>query len=283
MRRGSVFALAIVSIVLLGTTFLYFSKYKKSETSYVELQAENQSTQMRYSNAIGEIATIQDSLNAIVLGEDAVQLPAASQAEVQLPGTMHDQVLTRISMLKGAIERTKERIEVLDARLKRNGVKIAGMEKMIAGLKRSVAEKEVRISELQVQVDTLQTQVTGLTVAVQNKDQEIVAKQEEIATVFYTIGSKKELIDTGVVQSKGGVLGMGKTLKPSGYFSGATLTPLDTDQETVIHISAEKAQVLTAQPVSSYVIEQISKDTVQLRIVDPKEFRKVKQVVILTT
>jgi uncharacterized coiled-coil protein SlyX len=283
MRKSSVVALALVSVLLLGTTALYFSKYKQSVTSFTDLKAENESTQLRYSHAIGEIATIQDSLNAIVLGEDAVALPAASNAEMDLPGTQKDQVLTRIAMLKAAIERTKDRIEILDARLKKNGVRMAGMEKMIAGLKRSLAEKEVRISELTVQVDTLQSQVTGLNVAVANQKYEIDTKQEELATVFYTMGSKKDLIKTGVVTSNGGVLGVGKTLKPSGYFNGATLTPMNTDQETIIQIPAEKAQVLTPQPTSSYVIEPVSKDMVQLRIVDPKEFRKVKQVVILTT
>jgi len=81
---------------------------------------------LRYDRAVGEIVTIQDSLNAIVLGPDAARLiPAGRQVETQLPGTLHDQVLLRIATLKDAIERTKDRIEQLDARLKKSGVKIA--------------------------------------------------------------------------------------------------------------------------------------------------------------
>jgi uncharacterized coiled-coil protein SlyX len=277
MRKSLVFALALISVVLIGTTAVLYSKYQKSVASYAEMKEEDESTRLRYGHAIGEIATIQDSLNAIVLGEEALQtLPAHREVEAQLPGTLHDQVLTRIATLKGAIERTKDRITELDAKLRKNGIRIAGMEKMIAGLRKSVAEKEDRIAQLTTQVDTLQTQVTGLTVAVEDK-------QQELATIFYMVGSKKELVRSGVVASEGGVLGIGKTLKPSGHFDEAAFTRLDTDQETVIRIPAKKAQVLSAQPVTSYVLEPLGTDMVELRILDPKEFRKVKQVVILTT
>jgi len=227
---------------------------------------------------------IQDSLNAIVLGEEAVRnLPARNDVEVQAPGTLHDQVLTRIATLKSAIERTKERIEVLDTRLKRNGVKIAGMERMIAGLRKSALAKEEQIASLTTQVDTLQTRVAGLNTEVEVQHQVLTEKQTELATIFYTIGSKKQLKEAGIVESKGGVLGLGKTLKPSGVFVESAYKPLNTDQEMVIQIPAEKAQVLSAQPVSSYVLQPISKDMVELRIVDAKAFRKIKQLVILTT
>jgi hypothetical protein len=33
--------------------------------------------------------------------------------------------------------------------------------------------------------------------------------------------------------------------------------------------------------VASYVIQPVSKDVTELRIVDPKEFRKVKHLIIL--
>jgi len=284
MRKPTVVVLALVSLLLVGTTGIFYSKYRKSVASYTQLKSEDESTRLRYGAALTEIATIQDSLNAIVLGEDGMRgVAARSQAEVQLPPTVHDQVLEHIAMLKGAIERTKDRIQVLDTRLKKNGIKIAGLEKMLAGLRRSVAEKETRIAELNTQVDGLQTQVTGLSVTVEQKTQEVTDKQRELATVFYAMGTKKELTKSGIVTAKGGVLGLGKTLKPSGTFNEAAFTPLDTDQENVIRIPSDKAQVLSAQPLSSYVLAPVGKDMVELRIVDPKEFRKIKQVVILTT
>jgi len=168
MRRTGVFVLAIVAVLLLAATAVSYSKYRQSLANYQQATAEQENMRNRYDRAVGEIVMIQDSLNAIVLGEEAVRnLPARNDVEVQVPGTLHDQVLTRIATLKSAIERTKERIEDLDSRLKKNGVKIAGMERMLAGLRKNVAEKEEHIAQLTTQVDTLQTRVAGLSTEVE--------------------------------------------------------------------------------------------------------------------
>jgi predicted nucleic acid-binding Zn-ribbon protein len=287
MRRPLAVALGLIGVLLLGATIVSYSKYRKSTADYAQATANEESMRQRYDGAVNEIVMIQDSLNAIMLGGDAV-LPDVRQPEV--PETIHDTVLSRIAVLKASVERTKGRIEELDARLKRGGVKIAGLEKMIARLRESVTEKEARIADLSTQVGTLQTQVAGLSTEVETKQQDLAQKQQELtdkqhelATIFYTMGTKKELTRSGVVASRGGVLGLGKTLEPSGTINQSAFTPLDTDQESVIRIPSDKAEVLSAQPVSSYVIQHVGKDAVELRIVDPKEFRKVKHLVILRT
>ena len=289
MRRGVVFLMAIGCVVLLGATAVSYSKYKKSDAQFRQATADQADMQQRYDRAVSEIVSIQDSLSAIVLGpNESGTVPPSTQLET--PQTLHDTTLQRIAMLKSAIERTKDRIEVLDARLRKSGVKIEGLERMIAGLKSSVADKEQQIAALNGQVDTLSTRVAGLSTQVDEqqaeltvKQDEITAKQHEIATVFYAVGSKKELTTSGVVESKGGVLGLGKTVKPTGQFNEASFTPLDTDQENVIRIPAGKAQVISAQPATSYVIQPVDKETSELRIINAEEFRKVKHVVILTT
>ena len=277
MRKSSGVIFAIIGVALLIAVGVFYSKYKKYEADYTRMTAEELETRQRYDQAIAEIATISDSLNAIAVGEDGAVLPARSQSEVMLPPSTRDQALERIAMLKGSLERTKERIRELDARLKKSNVRIAGLERMINGLKKNVTEKEMQIASLGTQVDTLQTRVAGLSA-------DVVDKERELSTIYYTVGSKKELMNAGVVVSKGGVLGLGKTLKPSGQFNDNYFTTLDTDQESVIRIRTEKAaQILSQQPTSSYMLMPAGDDTWELRILDPKEFRKVKHLVILTT
>ncbi len=287
MRRPVGFVLAAVAVLLLGATAVSYSKYKKTQSDFEQATANQEQMRQRYENAVTEIVSIQDSLNAIVLGEDKVAT-TRNDVEVNEPGTLHDNVQARLAELKGAIERTKDRIEELDHRLKRSGVKIAGMERMIAGLRQSVTEKEEKIAQLNGQVDTLETRVTGLTTDVETKQQELSAKQEELmarqqelATVFYTMGTKKELSKSGVVESKGGVLGLGKSPKLTGQYDQSRFTALNTDQENVIRIPYQKAVVLSAQPVTSYSIQPVSKEMVELHILNPTEFRKVKHVVIV--
>ena len=297
MRNTVAVVVTFVGILLLGAIGVTYSKYQKAQGDFVQATAQAAEMQTRYDRAVSEVVMIQDSLNTIVLGPNAADLaPMKQDLELRTPETLHDTVLSRIASLKSAIERTKVRIEELDARLARSGVKISGLEKMIAGLRSRVAEKETRIAELNSQVDTLGVRVAGLTTQVEvqqqdiaMKDQDIAMKQadiaqkrEQLATVFYTIGTKKELTTAGVVASKGGVLGFGKTLEPSGQVNEAAFTRLDTDQENVIRIPVptKKVQVLSAQQVTSYVLRPVG-ETTELHIVNPEEFRKIKHVVIL--
>jgi len=288
MRKSGVIALALIGLLFLGGTVLYYSKYRQSEAEFSQMTAQEHETRIKYGQAINEISMIHDSLNTIVLGE-APLLQGHAQSEVPLPPTVRDQVLGRISMLRAGLERTKERIQALDAKLKRNGVQISGLQKMIAGLKKSVAEREESIAQLNTQVQSLQTRVAGLTADVNTKEmelttkqQELTEKQRELATIFYTVGTKKELQRAGVVVAEGGVLGVGKSLKTSTQFDESLFTPLNTDQESVIRLPAtHRVLILSAQPASSYTLRITGKDEMELQITNPNEFRKVKHLVIV--
>jgi len=106
--------MALIAVLLAGATIMSYSKYKKSAADFAQAKADEESMRQRYDGAVSEIVMIQDSLNTIMLGGEAV-LPEGRQVEEQ-PGTLHDTVLSRIAMLKASVERTKDRIEELDAK-----------------------------------------------------------------------------------------------------------------------------------------------------------------------
>jgi hypothetical protein len=55
-----------------------------------------------------------------------------------------------------------------------------------------------------------------------------------------------------VIISKGGLLGMGKTILPSPNASIDAFQTIDTDQETVIRTASKEVKVVTPQSVNSY-------------------------------
>jgi hypothetical protein len=277
MRRTSVLMVTLLALLLLGATGVFYAKYHKAETDYAQMKSDDDNTRQRYGQAINDIAAIQDSLNTIVLGtEEAKMIPAQLESEMRLSENRGDEAMARIAVLKAGIERTKVKIEDLNATLARNGVKIEGLEKVIHGLRRSVAQREAQIAHLTTTVDSLTTNVNTLTADVEDN-------RKELGTIFYAMGNKKALETSGVLVAKGGVLGVGKTLVPSREAREGAFTTLDTDQETVIQIPAKKAQVVSAQASSSYVLEPSGDGFMELRITDPHEFRKIKHVVILTS
>lgn len=289
MRKSVQYGLIALVILLAGSTAVLFANYQKKSTEYTEVKANEETTRNRYAQTIDAIAEIQDSLNAISVGEGSVQMVSGQlQNEKQLNGADSKDALDRIAMLRSSISRNKERILQLESSLKKSGNKVAGLQKMVANLKTSVADREAQVAELSNRVDALGTQVAGLTTEVEQNHQTIQAKDEsleqrrrELATVFVAVGDKKTLETQGVLIAKGGLLGIGKTLAPSGATASGAFTPLDTDQETSIPTNAAKAKVVSAQPPSSYELVLVD-GKMTLHILDPNEFRKVRQLVIVT-
>lgn len=292
MRKSLPITLGAVIVLLLAGTAVLFTKYNKTTSDYADLKTADEASQQRYAQTIDAIAEIQDSLNAISLGDTSVQMISRDLAAEQKLGRPNgEEAMERIAALRSVVQRSKERIRNLESSLKVSGSKVKGLQKMLAGLKKSVAEKETMIAQLSDQVNGLQTQVTGLTtevqenqVAISQRDSTIEDRRKELATVFVAIGTKKELEQQGVIVAKGGVLGLGKSFRPANAPTQTAFTPLDTDQETVVRTAAtklDKAKVLSAQPAGSYELVTVD-GHVELHILDPKEFRKIRQLVILT-
>jgi len=289
MRKPIQFVLAAVIVVLIAATGILYSKYQRSTADYTDMKTQEETARSHYGEAINSIAEIQDSLNAIMIGNQSLGLtPSEMQSEGRLSPERSNEALNRIALLKASIERTKVKIQDLDSRLHKSGVKVAGLEKMVANLKKDVADKEGQITMLTAQVDSLNTRVTGLVTEVQENQDTIRTqaasledRRRELDTIYYLIGDKHALTQAGAVVAKGGVLGLGKTLQPSGTANESMFTAMDIDQDQVIRIPSAKARVLSAQPITSYTL-QPDGNQMELHILDPKEFRKVKHVVILT-
>lgn len=288
MRRPVMFALVAVIIVLVASTAIYYQRYRQSAQEYADSKAAEEAARTSYGNAIQSIGEIQDSLSAIAVGDSSLRMRAGMNTE----GGRAEQdreALERIAVLKAGVERAKTRIHDLEVNLHRSGIKMAGLQKLIAGLKRDVGDREQTIASLSSQVDSLHTTVNVLNTSVAEKSDTIATqtanlevKRRELDTIYYVIGDKKSLRDQGILTAKGGVLGLGKTLKPTGDYLPTHFTALDLDQDTVVRIPAKKAQILSEQPPSSYQIAQVG-DQLELRITDPTQFRAVKHLVIMTS
>jgi predicted RNase H-like nuclease (RuvC/YqgF family) len=289
MRKSVQAVLGVALVVLLAATVVLFMRYQKTSADLAETRTAEQTARSNYTEAFNAIAEIQDSLNAISVRDGEVKLsPQNLQAEQKLSEPSRAEALESIALLNASIQRTKVKISELEENLKQSGIKVAGLQKMVKNLKHSVTEKQEQVAQLTEEVNQLQTRVTGLETTVQEKDQTIASKDQTIeekrkesATILYIVGTKKELTAQGIAISKGGVLGLGKTLQPSGRFNEALFTSLDTDQETVVRAPSAKIKILSPQPVSSYEL-RVEGNQTEIHILDPKEFRKVKHLVIVT-
>ena len=289
MRTPLITTLIVAVVALLAATFYLARTNQHSRAQVAELESSVATSHQQYSEAFRDIAEIQDSLGAIPLGNGPARLiPSGAHAEQRLSDPDRQQALDRIAQVNATIARTKVRIHELEARLHKDGVKTAGLQKLVANLKHQVTDKEQVVAQLTEQVNSLQTRVAGLETNVQQthdslqvSSQTLADRQHELGTVYYLIGSKQQLTTSGVIVARGGVLGLGKTLHLTGAFNENQATALDTDKQTAIDAPAAKVRLLSAQPASSYQFVAAGTHST-LQILDPVEFRKIRHVVIMT-
>lgn len=287
MRKTLIPLLAVALVLLGGLSAWLLVQSHNSKLAYQDLSAAEESSRQSYNRTLDAIAEIQDSLDVITPRDSSFQVvPGSLAAEQEMAGPDGRKALERIATLRASIERSRERIQRLETKLQSEGARVGSLRRMVANLNRTLEERQHTLDDMSARVEALQGQVGTLETEVQQKNETIVAKdnsledrRRELATVYYVVGTKQELTQQGAVVATGGVLGMGKTLLPTGK-SGMGL-PLDTDVATVVRTDAAKARVVTPQPAGSYELRLVD-GRMELHILNPEEFRKVRQLVIVT-
>lgn len=280
--------LVLVAVAMLVCIVLLVRGYRRQSAQYAESRLAEEAVREQFNAALESIAEVQDSLAAIAPAEaHLMDLSRAAEMGAQVTGTQKERMLNTIADIRTSIRNTRQRVRDLERNLESSHTEVAGLRKIVEGLKRSVAEKEATIQQLSGMVDSLVVTVAGLRADVIHDQETIVAQQQvieerrqEIGTVYYTIGTKRDLKTRGIIVERGGIIGIGKSVHLSGSLPTAGFIALDTDRVKEIAIAGKEPKVLSSQSDASYEL-QAGEGGATLRILDAREFRKVKYVVIM--
>ncbi len=289
MRKTIVPFLVGAVVLLAALSAWLFVQNRDAGSRYRELSVAETASRESYNRTLDAIAEIQDSLDVITPRDSAFGvIPGTLAAEQEMAGPNSRRALERIATLRASIQRSRDRIQRLESDLKRSGSRVGALNKMIANLNRNLADRQHTLDEMSARVQELQGTVTTLETTVQETRDTLVARDASLeesrranATVYCIVGTKQELEKQGAVVAKGGILGLGKTLLPTGHVPEGAGLALDTDVSTVVPTNAAKARVLTPQPLASYELKLVD-GRMELHILDPEQFRKVRQLVIVT-
>lgn len=156
-------------------------------------------------------------------------------------------------------QQLKMMLENLQAQLDAKTLEIAAMQKKLA-------DKDIHIEELDKTVEQLNKT---------NNEQEQTIKQQsdELNTVWYAIGTKRELKDQNILDG-------GDVLKESDanfdYFTKADMNKL-----TTIDTHARRAKLLTTHPDGSYTLTRGANKQYTLEITDAKSFWSVSRYLVI--
>ena len=265
-------------------------------------EAEAQNEQLK--GDLRETLATQDSLLVLVNDiSDGMSQIKDLEKIIATPGSLgesasrRDQIKNDMIAIQKALQERRERLAELEKKLADTGGESSTLKRTVSNLKAQIAEQQteiatltnqlasanIRIEELNAQVSDLNSDVdslnTGLTAEREQKEaaqEAATAATNELNTVYYAIGTGKELKEKKILES--GFLRKTKLMQAD--FQQSYFTTADKRTLTTIPLHSNKAKVLTTQPKDSYTIMDQNGQKV-IKITDPAKFWQLSNFLVI--
>jgi hypothetical protein len=195
---------------------------------------------------------IQDNLDSIKIRAKIMDMGGNGEGRDK-----KSMIIADMRFIGDLMMKNKQELEAMKRKLGSSGMKNTELEKMLAHLTEELTEKDADIAALQSKLAeanvNLKSEIDKFndSMNVINTQHQVIAQQN---TIYYAIGTKKELENKGVIMKKGGVLGVGgtETLKSNtntSYFTSSDMYSIHT-----LPLYSKVDKIITNHPTSSYTI-----------------------------
>lgn len=252
--------LLFVALIALQSTSCT-EKYKKE---IERLQAINDSLENKGSEKDNVTMTYVKAFNEIQRNLDEIKMKEklitqVSELDPEQRKSKEEEINNDISAIYELLLKNKQIVDDLRRQLKGAGKKRAELEQMIASLNGQIESKDAEISQLKTDLANKQLVIRHLeknlaAMETVNLEKEAVISQQVIEknTVYYIIGTRKNLEEQNIVTKEGGFIGLGKSRKVSEDFDKSLFTMADQRDLKALPVFSRKARLLTIHPAASY-------------------------------
>ncbi|HOI02295.1 MAG: Chromosome partition protein Smc [Candidatus Cloacimonetes bacterium ADurb.Bin003] len=287
MKATTAIIVAVLAILTIVFAVLWINANGKSK----DIMKSNEELKKLYETSTSTINEIQSSLESL---EQDLSGQLFTQKEI--PGTSPEErrnrIISSIANMRDQIEADKKKIATLEKQLATSKSQLKGVQEIVNKLKASISEKEQIMDELQQRLgilnETLETERRTSAEEIQKREMTITEKEQQITqqsieanTIYYVYGTRKELMSKGIMDRKGGLLGIGKvsTVRQNIPIEQFTSMNLLETQQISFPATKKGYSILTNHPATSYKVEKEGDQNI-LTILDATNFRKQKFVVI---
>jgi predicted RNase H-like nuclease (RuvC/YqgF family) len=194
---------------------------------------------------------------------------------------VRSQLTGRIESIRGTLRDNSEKLTALQKKLNQNRKQYASLQAMVDNLKKTVEEREQSIAALQVRVASLEGEVAEKSTMVAARDSVIGVRQKQISTVYYIVGTKRELEKKGIIRDEGGFLSIGETTVLASGLDKSLFTPVDRDNDRIFHVDGKIDEILPKRNPDFYTQEKVGGKESLLTVADADHFWQDKYLVIL--
>jgi hypothetical protein len=211
---------------------------------------------------LDDLNDIQDNLDRIKEREKIITMRS--------PGDMDDRQMTvaEIKELDDWIVSNDKKMNDLQVMLKKMDVKNTKLESLVAHLTQEIAEKDEEISGLQAKLSKANDSVRLVTARF-NDSMGVIrnqrAQMSELSAVYYITGTMKDLKDEGIIDKKGGFIGVGRVAVLNPSISKNKFIKTNPLSLKGFSLHGKFRRIITMHPDQSYkVIAGVKTDSVSI-------------------
>ena len=257
---------------------------KELETKIITQQKLNDSIQAIIVSKDNEIESLFQDLNSIEQSLSEVSSKYGTVNKLkntsgEISKDSRAKITAQIQDINELLNSNRQKLNNINGKLKADGNKRKELAAFVETLQAKVTEQEAQIqaltTELQnkkIVIENLNKNINDLSQQNQAKDQQILQVENEKNTAYYIVGAKKVLQTEGIVNSKGGFLGMGKKTSVSSDSDLSKYTKVDIRKINEIPLEGKRMKIMTTHPSSSYSIEGDVKAPTSIKINDRNAF-----------
>lgn len=257
-------------------------EHAQLETEYRLLVQESEQKDQFIEEYAKTINTVYDNLEHIRKREGLLSKMSENMEKAQKI-TLKEKLLHNISSIDEYLQDTRRQLKSLKEKMYTSRLNSASLEERIDDLNRIIDEKEAFIVELKRKVDDLNARVVTVESELQEKSEVIELQTARLNTAYYIIGNEKELKSKGIIEEKGGILGIRKTKKLASNFNTRDFIAADMTEMSILDIERgiKKIKLISPHHPDSYDLVKQDDSHTTLEILDPDTFWKIKYLVIL--
>ena len=168
-------------------------------------------------------------------------------------------------------DRSKKKLEEM---INKYNTQLEEKTEEILKLRKELEQMNIRLAEQDARINALNKSVDDLNRENAEKESTLAAQDEQLHTVYYVFGTKKELREQHIVKRGGDLL-------MTEQFNKDYFTRKDSRVLKTIKLYSKSAKVLTNHPEGSYTLDKDAQGQYAIRITDPQKFWSVSKYLVI--
>lgn len=283
-------------LVVLATALLWGGNQDETRIAQLQSQidslaAQSEEKDRTINEFFSSLSDIEQNLALIKQKEQSIGADVKMKQTGEIAGDDRERISQEIIAINEIMAKNRSTIASLTKKLKKSNLQVAEFERMLQAAQRNIEERDSMVNRLKLNLETLNFSVDSLNLVVTNLDStnrqlsdRVSQQHAALNEAWYAFGSKKELVENGVITSSGGFLGIGKSNELKSDFDTSYFTRVSIEETDEIPIYATKkgVQIITSHPTGSYELVQNAQGAVEkIKILNRDQFWRASRYLVV--